>query len=90
MTAIITKGNWQDFESVVMEPQISLQISWSTSIPYLGLWIDERTHSQDYVFAPEPCTGLGDKLASAYENNQVVYIAARETVTWFIDVQIGT
>lgn len=65
----------------------ALDMQWSGAVVrYLGLWIDERTHSIDYVMAPEPCTGFYDALTTAVAHGQVAFIAPDERLEWSLRV----
>lgn len=67
-----------------------LQLDWDpTSIPYLGLWVDEGALNHESVAAPEPTTGFYDSLAIAWDKHEVTTVAAGATVTWSLVVHVG-
>ena len=66
----------------------ALDLSWAgDSVRYFGLWIDEGTHSSDYVLAPEPCSGYYDDLGQAHAHKTTSVIQPGEMLTWMLQLQ---
>lgn len=67
----------------------AMRLSWTGDVlRYFGLWLDERTHSVDYVIAPEPCTGFFDDLSMADDNGSAPVIQPHTTMSWSLRFDI--
>lgn len=56
-------------------------------IPYLGIWAHYGAFGH-YTFAFEPATGYLDSLQEAYDRGKVKQVAAGETSSWRLNVQL--
>ena len=72
------EGNW-------------LRMSWDpASVPYLGIWLDNRAYAREPVAALEPSTGFYDDLALAWRNGRVPRVRAGAPLRWWVEVTVGT
>jgi hypothetical protein len=69
----------------------SLHMEWDESrLPYLGLWIDERSYATVPTVAMEPTNAFYDGATIAYEQGRIGSLAAGATAEWWVRVKAGT
>lgn len=68
-----------------------VRLSWdSECVPYFGLWVDEGTYNPAPTAALEPTTGYYDRLDVAWQNNRVMHLPPDQSVSWYLDVEVGS
>jgi galactose mutarotase-like enzyme len=68
-----------------------LRLSWDVStVPYLGVWVDEGTYNAAPTVALEPSTGFYDSLSLAWENNRLMQLLPNAPYQWHLDIEMGT
>jgi len=73
--------------SLVKADGRSLDLSWSASCPYVGVWFDHALHSREPVIAIEPSIGYYDSLDRAVALDRVAYLAPREPLEWWVEIR---
>lgn len=69
----------------------ALTMTWdTTTIPYLGVWVDHGRYSEDRVIAIEPTNGFFDDLSRAVRNQRFTWFRANEPASWWVEVAVGT
>ena len=59
-------------------------------LPYFGIWVNEGGYNNQYNAAPEPCTGMMDRLDIARQFNKVCVLKAKSEYTWFLNLTFDT
>lgn len=73
-------------------PKIARCITFSfppDKVPYLGLWINEGGWHGDYNVAPEPATGMLDRLDVADLWNSVSSVGSGESYQWYLNITLS-
>lgn len=67
-----------------------LRLAWETSsVPYLGVWVDERSYNTALTVALEPSTGYYDSLTRAWQNGRVMELLPNVPQRWALEVALG-
>lgn len=68
-----------------------LQMQWdATTMPYLGVWIDEGAYTHRTTVALEPASGYYDSLALAVKNQRVSSVPRGGGCQWWLTVSLST
>ncbi len=57
-------------------------------VPYLGIWVNEGGAHGQYNFAPEPCTGILDRIDIAKMNNKISTVEAKNNYKWHLNISV--
>jgi hypothetical protein len=57
-------------------------------VPYMGIWVNEGGAHGQYNIAPEPCTGILDRIDIAKINNKVSTVEAKSEYKWHLNISI--
>jgi galactose mutarotase-like enzyme len=63
-----------------------LRLSFSDSVPYLGLWFDNAAYARSPVIAVEPSLGFADSLRTAVERGMAATLVPGEPLEWSLEV----
>jgi galactose mutarotase-like enzyme len=67
-----------------------LRLAWDVaSVPYLGVWVDERSYNASLTVALEPSTGYYDSLTRAWQNGRVMELLPNVPYRWALEVSLG-
>ena len=70
--------------------QRELRLDWDSRIaPYLGIWVDEGTHTRKSTIALEPASGYYDSLAFAIEQGRVAQVEAGQQAHWSLTLTLA-
>jgi galactose mutarotase-like enzyme len=76
--------------TLVDEDGTWLRLSWDpASVPYLGIWCDNRALAHRTVVGLEPSTGFYDRLDRAIQLHRVPIVTPGLPVSWYIDLECG-
>jgi hypothetical protein len=59
------------------------------SVPYFGVWMNEGSFKGLHNIGIEPCTGTFDRPDAARKAGQASVLKARDTLHWFLELQVG-
>lgn len=63
-----------------------LRMTFSATVPYLGLWFDNGAWARDPVVALEPALGYADSLAVAVELGRAPVLTPTTPLEWWIEL----
>lgn len=67
-----------------------LRLAWDAErVPYLGVWVDERSYNPSLTLALEPSTGYYDNLTRAWQNQRVMHLLPNVPYRWALEVSLG-
>lgn len=57
-------------------------------VPYLGIWKNQGAYKGHYNFAIEPCTGIYDDTAHAYDSKLCQVVEPNSSIEWNFSIKI--
>lgn len=83
-------GLWQAAGLQQADGGAWLRLAWDVaSVPYLGVWVDERSYNTSLTVALEPSTGYYDSLTRAWQNGRVMELPPNVPYRWALEVSLG-
>jgi len=70
----------------LVRPDGTLRMSWSETVPYLGVWFDNSSVSTQRVIAPEPALGFYDSLEFAVSQDRTPRLTPGTPLRWWVEL----
>lgn len=75
------------FEAELVRPDATLSMRWTSSCPYLGIWMERGLYRRGPVIAIEPASSYFDALDTALRSRRTPVVAPDQALTWTLWVE---